>query len=110
MRIPSGGKRNFRPWHIVWIIEKDKEAPTNLQYSHRCHNENCVNPEHGTWETDFDNKNRNGCKNCSHLILPDDLVITVCPHDPPCLRPVKIDFWDDPRVIKLPPRPRSPTY
>lgn len=93
-----GKKINFRPWHIMWIAINNKFAPTNLQYSHRCHNENCINPDHGLWETDQLNKDRNGCKNTSHVILPDDRVIQVCPHNPPCLTPVHIKDWNDKRV------------
>ena len=92
-------KRNFRPWHITWIAHFNTEAPEGLQYSHRCHNGNCINPRHGFWETDQANKDRNSCRSGSHVILPDDKIILLCPHEPTCLTPVHIFNWDDKRVL-----------
>lgn len=85
MRI-NGKKSNFRPWHICWIASNG-EAPTSLQYSHRCHEGNCCEATHGIWENDATNKARNGCKSCSHVVLQDGRVIITCPHNPPCLCP-----------------------
>jgi hypothetical protein len=95
------GKRyNFRPWHMIWIAVNEGPSPLGLQYSHRCHNENCINPGHGIWETDQQNKDRNRCQNSSHIILPDDTIILTCPHVPPCLTPTHIKDITDPRIIK----------
>jgi hypothetical protein len=86
-------KAHFRPWHIVWLVKSAAPLPVGEeQYSHRCHNENCVNYRHGVWESDGMNKSRDDCRSGSHVILLDDAspakVITLCPHQPCCLRPV----------------------
>lgn len=91
---------HFRPWHLTWFYTYGPIPNTQLQYSHRCHNELCINPAHGIWEFDQQNKDRNGCKHGSHIILPDHTIIRVCPHDPPCLTPKIIESWDDDRVEK----------
>jgi len=91
-------KSNFRPWHITWISAYGVTS-INLQYSHRCHNENCVQPEHGVWESDLDNKSRNGCRSASHLVLPDGTVILICTHSQCCLVPRYIDNWDNPNIL-----------
>lgn len=106
MRVPTftkGQKKtNFRPWHITWI-DANGEAPVNrLQYSHRCHNQNCCEESHGLWESDVRNKERWSCRTCSHLILPDGRVYCICPHEPCCLRPLIVKDWDDPRFVNLP--------
>jgi hypothetical protein len=86
-------KNQFAPWHIVWLCMNDRNLtiPLDLQYSHRCHTTNCVNPRHGVWETDLQNKSRNSCRTASHLIVRDAAgglcVYTLCPHNPCCLRP-----------------------
>ena len=85
MRI-GGKKMNFRPWHICWIAKNGK-APTDLQYSHRCHEENCCEQSHGRWETDPFNKDRNRCKTASHVVYQDGTVELMCPHESPCLVP-----------------------
>lgn len=74
-------------------------APLHLQYSHRCHSENCINLNHGIWEVDQMNKNRAGCRSGSHLVLPDETVICLCKHDPPCLTPIYIPDWSDSRIV-----------
>jgi hypothetical protein len=88
-------KAHFRPWHIVWIVlSSDHKIPRNKSYSHLCHNDCCVNPRHGAWETIGDNIQRNFCQTASHLIVTwpdgDVRVWTLCPHTPPCLRPVRL--------------------
>jgi hypothetical protein len=94
----SRSKINFRPWHIVWISQNGI-APLKKQYSHRCHQENCVNPIHGVWEDDYYNKDRNGCKSVSHIIMPDESIIQICPHNPCCLTPIYIKSWNDDKFI-----------
>lgn len=100
MRVPEftdgREKVNFRPWHITWI-RANGPAPLGKQYIHRCHVENCVQHTHGVWETDELNKARWSCRVCSHLILPDNRTVRICPHEPCCIRPLKIDSWDDER-------------
>lgn len=86
MRV-DGKKFNFRPTHIVWIAANGP-APTGKQYSHRCHEENCCEPTHGVWETDAENKSRNACRTCSHVVLSGGRILVVCPHEPACLVPV----------------------
>jgi len=93
---------HFRPWHLTWFYKYGPIPDTTLQYSHRCHNEMCINPEHGVWETDQQNKDRNSCRTGSHLILPDRTVVTLCPHNPCCLTPVYLSSWDDTRVVARP--------
>lgn len=100
MRIDAG-KVNFRPWHITWIASKGV-APLGLQYSHRCHEENCCEPTHGLWESDAQNKGRWSCRECSHLVLPDGRCVVVCPHEPCCLRPLVLKDWSDKRFVTLP--------
>jgi hypothetical protein len=94
-------KHSFRPWHITWMAEHGK-APEDKQYSHRCHNENCVQPSHGRWETDQENKSRNACKSCSHVVLPDTKCILLCPHKPCCLTPRLVPTWDDKSFVNTP--------
>ncbi len=99
MRVPTftgQDKTNFRPWHITWI-DLNGEAPVDLQYSHRCHNENCCEPSHGLWESDAQNKERWSCRICSHLVLPDGKRFCICPHSPCCFRPLVVEAWNDPR-------------
>jgi hypothetical protein len=93
-------KVNFRPYHLTWMAANET-IPSNtlLQYSHRCHQPCCVEPTHGVWEIDIDNKNRNKCVNCSHVIFNNQL-ITLCPHNPTCLTPQMITN-DDTRVVQL---------
>jgi len=91
-------RKQFRPWHVRWVAKNGSVHDTSLQYSHRCHNTNCIADGHGVWETDRENKNRDGCRSCSHVILPDGTVIKVCKHKPCCLRPVLVKSWQDPRV------------
>jgi homing endonuclease-like protein len=86
---------------MIWIAYNDQPAPIGLQYSHRCHNENCINPNHGIWESDQNNKSRNRCANSSHVILPNHDIILTCPHKPPCLTPTHIRDADDSRIIKF---------
>lgn len=94
-------KTGFRPWHVVWI-SANGPAPEHLQYSHRCNEENCVESAHGVWESDEANKARWSCRVCSHLILPDGRIIQLCPHQPCCLVPLRIQSWDDPRFVQAP--------
>lgn len=105
----DGTKRNFRPWHIVWI-DKYGEAPSGLQYSHRCHEENCIEPTHGVWESDPLNKARWACGRCSHLILPDGTSVRICDHSPHCLRPFVVKDWDDSRFGQAMTRADSPEF
>ena len=103
------GKANFRPHHVAWMDGTPEGRPLplddrRLQYSHRCHNGDCVEESHGVWETDRENKSRNYCQNGSHVFLPDGHVIVICPHSLPCLVGVRIDSWDDPRVQKIGPK------
>jgi hypothetical protein len=87
---------NFRPWHVTWISQFGL-APTGLQYSHRCHTINCVEPSHGLWETDGKNKERSKCR--SHLILQDGRIFLLCDHNPCCYNPLRI-IENDSRFIK----------
>lgn len=101
MRI-MGKPTNFRPWHITWV-SRNGPAPQGLQYSHRCSHGNCVEPSHGAWETDLDNKSRNGCRGKSHVVLPvnqegESVVVRLCNHEPACIMPVVLDDWKDSRV------------
>jgi len=98
----AGGsdKHNFRAYHITKITI-DGPAPRGREYSHRCHEPRCVNTVHGVWEHGRYNKDREGCINASHLILPDLTIIRLCPHDPVCLTPIHIRHWDDRRIINI---------
>lgn len=87
MRV-QGRKINFRPWHICWVAKHGAPADCTLQYSHRCHEENCCESGHGVWEDDKTNKSRNECRAGSHVILPDGRILLICKHTPPCLTPV----------------------
>jgi len=101
MRV-GGKKFNYRPWHLTWIASNKTKIPVGKQFSHRCHNEACIEPTHGVWEDDNLNKSRNACKTASHVILPlsqgQRNVITLCPHTPTCLAPLEIHSWSDSRV------------
>lgn len=104
MRV-DGIKVNFRPWHITWISANGKAPVDNnnaVEYSHRCHQENCVEPSHGVWESGATNKDRWSCRTCSHIILPNGKCVQLCGHNPCCLVPVTLTSWDDPRVVDLP--------
>lgn len=88
-------KAHFRPWHVVWIVmSAEHRIPRGKSYSHLCHNECCVNPRHGVWETIGYNINRNFCQTASHVVVQHSdnvaYVYRVCPHEPPCLRPVVV--------------------
>jgi hypothetical protein len=106
VRVANGGpeiKREFRAYHVTWVSAYGQIPDTTLQYSHRCHNGKCVEPTHGTWDTDQENKARNACQNHSHLQLPNGAFIQLCPHTPICLSAAKaIKTWDDPRVVQPP--------
>ena len=106
VRITNGGpeiKREFRAYHVTWVSEYGQIPDTTLQYSHRCHNGKCVEPTHGTWDTDQENKARNACQSHSHLQLPNGAFIQLCPHTPICLSAAKaIETWHDPRVVRPP--------
>jgi len=110
IRHPSNWKKksHFRPWHVVWISHHKQSAPLGLQYSHRCNQQNCVEPTHGVWEEDQRNKDRWSCREVSHLILTfADLtiprkVIRICPHTPCCLVPLFIPE-DSPRFVNVQP-------
>jgi len=82
---------NFRPWHVAWIHAKQAPIPAGLQYSHRCNNENCIEPSHGRWETDAYNKARWSCRTVSHVLVPTAAggytCYRTCPHLPCCLVP-----------------------
>ena len=112
VRVANGGpeiKREFRAYHVTWVAAYGQIPDTTLQYSHRCHNGKCVEPTHGTWDTDQENKARNACQNHSHLQLPNGAFIQLCPHSPPCLSAARaIETWQDARVIQ-PPLPASPS-
>lgn len=82
----AGARVNFRPWHIAWIARYQQPIPLGLQYSHRCHNENCIEPTHGRWEDDQTNKSRNGCKTASHVLV-DGCTHRLCRHSRCCLVP-----------------------
>jgi len=98
--IPMKHQRSILDHGILYGFQKNGIAPKGKQYSHRCHQENCVNPIHGVWEDDYYNKDRNGCKSGSHIIMPDESIIQICPHYPCCLTPVYIKSWDDDKFIK----------
>jgi hypothetical protein len=102
IRVESKKKINFRPWHITWIAANGP-APVGLQYSHRCHHENCVEPTHGVWEKDVENKSRNTCKNCSHVFLPDQSTkaIRLCFHSPCCLTSKDVSMNEFPKWIDI---------
>lgn len=93
MRV-DGRKINFRPWHICWIAKYGITEAVNLQYSHRCHEENCCEASHGVWEDDKSNKSRNACRSASHALMPDGSILLLCKHIPPCLTPVQIGLND----------------
>lgn len=90
---------NFRPWHITWISQNGP-APLALQYSHRCNTTNCVEPSHGCWETDQENKSRHNCKSGSHLLFPDGKIFQLCTHTPCCYTPERI-LSNDNRFIAV---------
>jgi len=103
MRIQVGDKRrkvNFRSYHVTWAAENG-ELPERLTYSHRCHHPTCCEPSHGVWETNAANHDRNQCKGCSHIFLPERRCIVLCPHTPSCLVGVNINDWKDDRVFHL---------
>ena len=103
-------KREFRAYHVTWVAEFGVIPDITLQYSHRCHNELCVNPKHAVWESDLENKSRNMCRQHSHLRLPNAATIRLCPHLLPCISPAPdIDDWQDERVLVPPTAPPIPS-
>jgi hypothetical protein len=96
-------KLRVRPWHLTYLLYNGSlPLAPGLQYSHRCHNELCVNDSHGVWETDIQNKNRNMCQSASHVIIkPLKMLITLCKHEPCCLVPIVIRSLDDPRIKNI---------
>eukprot|EP00300_Choanocystis_sp_HF-7_P005872 c1432_g1_i1.p1 GENE.c1432_g1_i1~~c1432_g1_i1.p1 ORF type:complete len:166 (+),score=12.58 c1432_g1_i1:52-549(+) len=84
---------NFRPWHLAWA-GMFGEIPVGLQYSHRCPEENCIEPSHGVWESDHDNKDRWSCRLASHVLV-DGKVHRLCKHKPVCFNGVRLQEGDD---------------
>jgi hypothetical protein len=104
MGITHHSQINFKSYHITWVAWAGEDIPAGLQYSHRCHQPTCIEPSHGTWETDEENKDRNRCKGSSHIILSHQAIaITLCDHSPePCLSAApEIVSGDDPRIVPL---------
>ena len=97
-------RKNFRSYHITWAAEYGRipSHNLNLQYSHRCHKNDCVEARHGVWEGESRNIGRNACVGRSHLVLPDGTCILQCTHDPPCLSAKVIESWEDPMVVRRP--------
>lgn len=97
----NGRKRHFRPYHITWLAknmgggaamaQRAAKFFEDIMYIHRCHNGNCVEPEHGYWGTSRQNRSTEDCKSGSHLIRIGPKgrlsVFRLCPHQPVCLVP-----------------------
>jgi hypothetical protein len=97
-------------YHLTWFAAYRHVAPPpNLRsdYSHRCHEPSCVNPQHGIFESPQTNRARAGCKGNSHLRLPDGTIILNCAHEPPCLSGMNIAFYRHPKIVRGP-RPPGP--
>jgi len=103
--IEVGGKKenekrkHFPAYYISWIEEYGRppdgaflpDQTKRLQYAHRCHNHKCVEPTHGIWLNDSDNKAQNSCQTSSHVII-EGLVYVTCRHSPICcIAPVIVD-------------------
>ena len=110
VRFGETSRVNFRPWHVAWIHRVRIPIPAGLQYSHRCNNENCIEPTHGRWETDEYNKARWSCRAASHVLTPGEAGIVcyrTCPHSPCCLvpkvvgAPTAVPVVEDPDVDVL---------
>ncbi len=70
--VKDGKKKNFNPRHVMWLATYGTlPLDGNLQYSHRCHNGNCVEPTHGVWENSVQNNQRNYCQTGSHVIYAE---------------------------------------
>ncbi|TPX55934.1 hypothetical protein SpCBS45565_g08477 [Spizellomyces sp. 'palustris'] len=87
---------------MLTVTKSHGMAPLGLQYSHRWHNGNCVEPSHGIWEADAPNKARWSCREASHIVLPDGRCLCICSHSPSCYRPVVVNSWTDERFVNLP--------
>ena len=90
-----------RTYHITWIGRYGQITSPTLEYSHRCHQECCINPSHGVWETSKDNQARDGCKFGGTFILPNRQVLVRCPHTPVCLTGDEFSTWDDPKFVQM---------
>lgn len=56
-------------YHVTWCAARNQPPPIGLEFSHLCHNSNCIEAKHGHWETSAANRRRNGCKGgkgCEH--------------------------------------------
>jgi len=89
-------KKEFQAYHIVKIAIQGP-APVGREYAHRCHNPICINPDHGLWATTAMNRNMEMCRNASHVILPNSIIIRLCPHNPVCRKPMIINNCFYPR-------------
>jgi len=101
-KIAGGG--HYRPWHIAWMAAKNTSIPSGaltgkVEYSHRCHNENCVEPTHGIWESSRKNKSRWKCTKAAFVVLPNSTSIRLCKHSKCCLTVKHIQKETDPRFL-----------
>ena len=58
---------------MTWLAHNQQVCPQGLEYSHRCNNNQCINPQHGVWETPEQNLvsdlnyTHSSYKNCTDL-------------------------------------------
>lgn len=79
----------------------------NMQYSHRCHQPSCLNPQHGTWESAKKNHARHRCKvGESHLLFEEKrgrrFLMKTCEHDPVCISGSVVRNMEHHTITQLP--------
>lgn len=82
-------KINANAYHVTWMAHHNQPRPGKVgefDYSHRCHEGRCINPQHGVWEPRSLNVQRSKCKAAgSHVIVGGVVQRTLCPHEPVCV-------------------------
>ncbi|KAK1457671.1 hypothetical protein CMEL01_15654 [Colletotrichum melonis] len=76
--------------HIVAYAQLHKRNP-NDHVSHLCDNPACFNPTHLVDETASNNNSRKGCPGPIYCSDHGCLIVNLCNHNPPCIRPPRQD-------------------
>jgi len=105
VQVSDFNKPKIMAHHLTYYMQNDVlPAPnSNMQISHLCHNNSCVNPVHLCMESTRTNLSRNYCVyevvcTCAHCPIAEDHYVNICQHQPRCLCPPRaqadIDYSD----------------